>query len=133
MGKQVWVRVEGGNKLGKRVQEGRWMGLDEQSKGVQIYWPDKRNVGVERNVYVDKTGASASRLEGEEWDGFVETNTDTPSIPKIPPISITLIHQLTQPLWTHKMTKIHQKSTKRHLNPMNVLNAVGNPWKESET
>ena len=61
------------------------MGLDEQSKGVQIYWPDKRNVSVERNVYVDKTGASASRFEGEECDGFVETNTDTPSIPKIPP------------------------------------------------
>ena len=84
-GERVWVRVEGGNKLGKRVREGRWMGLDEQSKGIRIYWPDKRNVGVERNVYVDKTGASASRLEGEEWDGFVETNTDTPSIPKIPP------------------------------------------------
>ena len=60
------------------------MGLDEQSKGIQIYWPDKRTVGVERNVYVDKTGASASRLEGEEWDGFVKTNTDAPFTPKIP-------------------------------------------------
>ena len=85
-GERVWVRVEGGNKLGKRVREGRWMGIDEQSKGVRIYWPDTRTVGVERNVYVDKTGASASRLEGEEWDGFNETNTDTPVIPVNPPI-----------------------------------------------
>ena len=54
------------------------MGLDERSKGVRIYWPDTRTVGIERNVYVDKTGASASRLEGEEWDGFGETNTDAP-------------------------------------------------------
>ena len=54
------------------------MGLDEKSKGVRIYWLDSRTVGVEHNVYVDKTGASASRLEGEEWDGFGETNTNTP-------------------------------------------------------
>ena len=39
-GEQVWVRVEGGNKLGKRVREGRWMGIDKQSKGIRIYWPD---------------------------------------------------------------------------------------------
>ena len=54
------------------------MGLDEKSKGVCIYWPDTRTVGVECNVYVDKTGASASRLKGEELDGFIETNTDAP-------------------------------------------------------
>src|ERR1700678_1194625 len=83
-GERVWVRVEGGDKLGGRVREGRWMGLDEKSKGVRIYWPDSRTVGVERNVYVDKTGASAFRLEGEEWDGFNETNSNTPFIPNEP-------------------------------------------------
>ena len=83
-GERVWVRIEGGDKLGGRVREGRWMGLDEKSKGVRIYWPDSRTVGVERNIYVDKTGASASRLEGEEWDGFGETNADAPLIPRKP-------------------------------------------------
>jgi hypothetical protein len=34
-GDRVWVRVEAGNKLGGRVREGRWMGIDEQSKGVR--------------------------------------------------------------------------------------------------
>ena len=75
-GEKVWVRVEKGSKLGGRVKEGRWMGVDDTSKGVRIYWPDKRNVTVERNVYYDKTGASASRFEGEDWDDFVETKVD---------------------------------------------------------
>ena len=65
------------------------MGLDEKSKGVHIYWPDTRTVGIERNVYVDKTGASASRLEGEEWDGFVETNTHTLFTAENPPSTST--------------------------------------------
>ena len=88
-GERVWVRVEGGNKLGKRVREGRWMGVDEQSKGIHIYWPDTRTVGVECNIYVDKTGASASRLEGEEWDGFIKTKPDAPFISKNPPNTST--------------------------------------------
>ena len=58
------------------------MGLDEKSKGVHIYWPDSRTIGVEWNIYIDKTGASASHLKGEEWDGFDETNADTPVISK---------------------------------------------------
>jgi hypothetical protein len=57
-GEKVLVRVEDGNKLGGRVREGRWIGVDEQSKGVRVrkgrwigvdkqskgvrvYWPDK--------------------------------------------------------------------------------------------
>ena len=39
-GEKVWVRVEGENKLGGRVKEGRWVGVDERSKGVRVYWPD---------------------------------------------------------------------------------------------
>ena len=44
--KKVWVRIEGGNKLGGRVQEGQWLGVDEQSKGVQVYWPDMKTIMV---------------------------------------------------------------------------------------
>jgi hypothetical protein len=63
-GERVWVRTEGGNKLGGRVREGRWLGVDEQSKGVRIYWPDTRTITVERNTYYDDS--SASDLEGEQ-------------------------------------------------------------------
>ena len=80
-GEKVWVRLEEGNKLGGRVREGRWMGVAEDSKGIRVYWPDKKTVTTERNIYYDKTGSSVSRLEGEEWDGFVETKTDKPNIP----------------------------------------------------
>ncbi|PPQ83632.1 hypothetical protein CVT26_000950 [Gymnopilus dilepis] len=86
-GEKVWVRIEGGNKLGGRVKEGRWVGVDERSKGVRVYWPDSKTVSVERNVYYDNTCSSASRLEGEE-DIVVETKADSPVIPSssaVPP------------------------------------------------
>ena len=84
-GEKVWVRVEGENKLGGQLHEGRWMGVDEQSKGVRIYWPDKMTVGVECNVYFDKTVASVSHLEGEE-DGIVKTKNDLSNVPKAIPL-----------------------------------------------
>jgi len=50
-GEKVYVRLEKkGLKLGGRVREGRWLGVDEQSKGVRIYWPDTKSITVERNV-----------------------------------------------------------------------------------
>jgi Reverse transcriptase (RNA-dependent DNA polymerase) len=75
-GEKVWVRIEGGNKLGGHVHEGRWLGLDERSKGIHVYWPDTKTVSIEQNVYVDKT--SASHFEGENSEGFIKTNPDLP-------------------------------------------------------
>ena len=72
----VWVRIEGGNKLGGRVREGQWLGVDEESKGVRVYWPDTRTITVERNTYYDDS--SASHLEGEQSiDLTNEINTDS--------------------------------------------------------
>ena len=66
------------------------MGISEDSKGVRVYWPTTKMVTTERNTYYDKTSLSVSCLEGEEWDGFVETKTDNP-LPKdkliLPPAS----------------------------------------------
>ena len=86
-GDKVWVRVEAGNKLGGRVREGHWMGIDEQSKGVRVYWPDKRTVTVERNVYYDQMCMSVSRLEGEDWDGFIQIETK-PDLPDAKPVKV---------------------------------------------
>ncbi|KAF8799459.1 hypothetical protein BYT27DRAFT_7008136, partial [Phlegmacium glaucopus] len=83
-GEKVWVRTEGGDKLGGRVREGRWMGISDESKGIQIYWPDKKTVSTEQNVYYDKTSSSVSRLEGEEWDGFKTKTNEPPAIIKTP-------------------------------------------------
>ena len=63
-GDKVWVRIEGGDNLGGRVREGRWMGVSDESKGARIYWPDKKTVSTERNIYFDKTNLSLSHLKG---------------------------------------------------------------------
>ena len=38
-GEKVWVRIEGGDKLGGQVHEGQWMGISEDLKGIRVYWP----------------------------------------------------------------------------------------------
>jgi len=48
-GEKVWVWIEGGDKLGGRVREGRWLGIDERSNGCRVYWPDKQMVTTECN------------------------------------------------------------------------------------
>jgi hypothetical protein len=35
-GEKVYVRTESWNKLGGRVQMGRWLGVDDESKGVRV-------------------------------------------------------------------------------------------------
>src|ERR1700678_874687 len=83
-GEKVYVRLEKkGLKLGGRVREGRWLGVDEQSKGVRIYWPDTKSITVERNVHFNDS--SASRNEGEQ-DDVVVTKTDLPSTSRTPVI-----------------------------------------------
>src|SRR5271168_2704740 len=75
-GENVYVRVEKGTKLGGRVREGRWLGMDEELKGARIYWPDTKAVSVERNIYFNNP--LASRVEEEE-ETIVNTNTDLPT------------------------------------------------------
>jgi hypothetical protein len=40
--------------------------LDDKSKGTQVYWPSTQTVTVERNIYFEPSGASASQDGGEE-------------------------------------------------------------------
>src|SRR6266545_2005007 len=61
-------------KLGGRVHEGKWLGVDEESKGVRVYWPDTKKITVERNVYYDNS--SACHSEGEQNLEIVETKAD---------------------------------------------------------
>jgi hypothetical protein len=72
----VFVRIEDGNKLGGRVSERKWLGVDEQSKGVRVYWPGKQSVTVEHNVYYDPMAPSISQNEGEEvvFESSVQQN-----------------------------------------------------------
>ena len=67
------MRIEGGTELGRRVQEGHWMGVDDESKGVWIYWPDTKTITVERNIYYNDLSVSHSK--GEQ-DTLVVPKTD---------------------------------------------------------
>src|SRR6266511_2310020 len=61
-------------KLGGRVHEGKWLGVDEESKGVRVYWPDTKKITVERNVYYNNS--SACHSEGEQNLEIVETKAN---------------------------------------------------------
>ena len=63
--------------MGGHIMEGQWLGVNEQSKGFHIYWPDTRMVTTERNVYYDKMCLSACCLEGEDWE-FMQTIPNSP-------------------------------------------------------
>ena len=76
-GEKVYVRVEKGTKLGGRVREGRWLGMDDESKGARVYWPDTQSVTVERNLYFDNS--SADRFEEEDEVNIIKTNADLPN------------------------------------------------------
>lgn len=68
-GATVWVRIDAPSKLDAKAKRGRWVGLDPQSKGHRIYWPDKRTVGVERDVRFEPTPSDRGvnvLLEGED-------------------------------------------------------------------
>jgi hypothetical protein len=78
-GEKVYIRTEGGTKLGGRVKEGHWLGVDEESKGVRIYWPISKTVTVERNVYYDNS--SAGRFEEEQE--AVEINKTDANSPQV--------------------------------------------------
>ena len=83
-GEKVYVRIEGGTKLGGRVREGKWLGVDEESKGVRIYWPDSKTVTVERNVYYENP--SVNCFEEEELVEVIKTNIDLPAAPNPPEV-----------------------------------------------
>jgi len=76
-GEKVYVRIEGGMKLGERVKEDHWLGMDDESKGARIYWPDSKTVTVERNIYFNNL--LASHFEEEQAVVFIKMNTNLPA------------------------------------------------------
>ena len=80
-GSHCWVRNKSSAKLGGRVDEGIWVGIDEKSKGARVFWPGKRTVTVERNIYFDESTAG-EHLEGE--DLIIKA----PTAPSTPPTTI---------------------------------------------
>ena len=97
-GECVWIWTENGDKLGGHVREGQWIGIDEQSKGVWVYWPDKTIVSVERNDHYNNSGSSAPLIKGEN-DILIKMMADSPkdTVPAVPPNVPTIIEPPTAP------------------------------------
>jgi hypothetical protein len=69
------------------------LGIDEQSKGFRTYWPDKKTVTTEQNVYHNNTCMSVDCLEGEDWEFKVKMTTNEP----VPSIGESIPSTSTQP------------------------------------
>ena len=49
-GAAAYIKLKNAGKLDKRASKGHFVGYDNESKGYQIYWPEKHVVSVEHNV-----------------------------------------------------------------------------------
>jgi len=93
-GCKVWVHDEKTGKVGTRAQEGHWVGYDDMSAVHRIYWPDKKSMGVKRNVKFSVTYEAtpyydAVLLEGEDVE-LDEPTTSKPNnmTPSDPPTHV---------------------------------------------
>jgi hypothetical protein len=59
-GMNVWVKVNGVGKLDVRGQLGQFMGYDDKSKAIRIYWPESRSIGIEHDVLFGKDSPNLS-------------------------------------------------------------------------
>jgi hypothetical protein len=50
----VWVKWLNAGKLDPRATRGRFVGYDEESKGVRVFWAEQRKVTVEQDVYFEQ-------------------------------------------------------------------------------
>jgi transposase InsO family protein len=113
-GSTIWVHNDSGTKLDPRAREGRWIGIDDASKGARVYWPTRRTVTVERSIYYMRE-ASSMRLEGETAsDQPVEPDFDegeplttTPAVPVATPVAptVTLAPAPAIPAAEHQQTR----------------------------
>ena len=53
----TYVKDLSTGKLDARAKKGHLVGYDSESKGVRIYWPEKRSTTVERNVVFNQEDA----------------------------------------------------------------------------
>src|ERR1700678_2281432 len=79
---EAWVEPQMGAKIKVLSSDraGKWLGVDEESKGARVYWPDNKTVTVEWNIYYENP--SVNRFEEEEEPvEIVKTNVDLPAAP----------------------------------------------------
>jgi Reverse transcriptase (RNA-dependent DNA polymerase)/gag-polypeptide of LTR copia-type/GAG-pre-integrase domain len=90
-GSRIWVKKLDVQKLEPRAFEAVFVGYDDESKGYRVFWPSKRHVSIERDVYFNKNEAllpDTAQIEGET-DIRANSSGSTTSIPPKPIETIT--------------------------------------------
>lgn len=86
-GTSVWVKQLDVKKLEPRAAEGRFVGYDVESKGYRVYWPKRRSVTVERDIYFDRNEVlepGTIQVEGGKELNPADPNPSTPPVPVAP-------------------------------------------------
>ena len=87
-GMAAYVKDSKAGKLDMRVQQGRFVGYDSESKGYRIYWPTKRSISVERDVVFnennilerDNTTVTVGVQSEEEKDKVIQHPENTKEV-----------------------------------------------------
>lgn len=75
------------SKLDSKVEEGGFVGYDDESKGNRVYWPRKSTVSIERNIRFKRNESfepTDIQIEGENWDIAPNVGGDAPAV--VPPV-----------------------------------------------
>jgi hypothetical protein len=59
-GVNVWVKVNSVGKLDARGRLGQFMGYNDESKAIRIYWPESRSIGIECDILFGKDSPNLS-------------------------------------------------------------------------
>ena len=99
------MKVKNAGKLEPQAVEGHFVGYDEQSKGYRIYFPRRRSVIVEHDVYFDKD--AIVDVGDVVFEGETEgTELSNPTIPIKAPTSVPKTSDMDTPHDITKMTPI---------------------------
>jgi hypothetical protein len=68
-GCHVWIHDCSTGKLSTCAKPARWIGYDQHSNGHRIFWPEKRNVSVERSIRFSTAGLPVIMVDTVELEG----------------------------------------------------------------
>jgi Reverse transcriptase (RNA-dependent DNA polymerase) len=77
----AWVKRMDANKLEPKAEECHFVGYDAESKAYRVYWPGRRKVSVERDVYFNRDETLSPeivQIEGE-WDAPAASSPASPA------------------------------------------------------
>ena len=81
-GAAAYVKIKNARKLDKCALKGHFIGYDSESKGYQIYWPEKCSISIEHNVVFhpeDSFKESVEIMNEEESRKILQNSTEKSS------------------------------------------------------